>query len=108
LHFSPGQSAGSSIIQQDLYQIFFKRALPPNNSSQVPTSNVVQSTQTPQKSEIEHPAHFSFAILVLFPYCWIHSFKHPKVNDQITGALPFKLPRERTPEQEAWIRIRAN
>jgi hypothetical protein len=55
-----------------------------------------------------NPPHFSFAILVLFPYGWIHSFKHQEVNDHVTGALPSKLPRERTTEQEAWIRIRAN
>jgi len=39
-----------------------------------------------------NPAHFSFAILVLFPYGWMHSFKHQKVNDHVTGALPSKLP----------------
>ena len=33
---------------------------------------------------------------------------HRQDSKHITGALPYKLPKNRTTERQAWIRIRAN
>ena len=117
-----GQSAGSHILQQDLYQIFLISFLV--NASSFggdPPSPCLRRTGKPRPYNWWWAVHTQTLLLEkLIPLIFrLQSssafrmvgyivFNHQQDNKHFTGALPSKLPKDSTTEQEAWIRIGAN